>query len=65
LPILKLIVRRIDDLVHPRKASRHQTVAGHRKTAFVFEFVVHRRTAKALGLTVPQSLLVAADEVIE
>jgi len=61
-PDLRDIVRRgavyVDRILRGEKTGRLPVQVK-------FEMAVNARTAKALGLTVPPSILVRADEVIE
>ena len=63
-PNLDIVYRRaahfVDKLVKGELASDIPV-----EQPVIFDLVVNQRTAKALGITIPQSVLIRADEVIE
>ena len=59
-PILRSAAEYVHRIIHGARASE-LPVQRPRK----FELVVNLKTAKALGLTIPPSILVRADEVID
>ena len=58
--LFRLAASYVSRILHGEKPSELPVQAPTK-----YELIINRKTAKALGLTVPQSLLVAADEVIE
>jgi putative ABC transport system substrate-binding protein len=63
-PNLDIVYRRaahfVDELIKGKRASDLPV-----EQPVIFDLVINRRTAKELGITIPQSVLIRADEIIE
>jgi hypothetical protein len=57
--------KRTSQCAQPMSAFGGKPDIGQDDADVKFELVINLKTAKTLGLTVPPSLLIAADEVIE
>src|SRR5260370_28078959 len=71
--LVALIVYNLDLLEHYRQAGKYveRILRGENPADLPvqqptkFQFAINLKTAKALGLAVPQALLIGADEVVE